>query len=180
MAYLNPAATGGLTVIDKLNTPEEIFSCKLGSALTMESDVLEMLEELQLETQRDELRQLFNTHAEETRHHIRNIAESFRLLGEEPDDSPCPVIHAIEKDCNAAIGNTRESIVDAVILAGASEAEHYEIAVYETLVTNAEARGAFDVAVLLRQNLDQDTAALEKLRSAEQRISHDGYAAVAA
>jgi len=46
-------------MFDKLNTPEEIFSCKLGSALTMESDVLEMLDELRLQTQRDELRQLF-------------------------------------------------------------------------------------------------------------------------
>jgi ferritin-like metal-binding protein YciE len=167
-------------MFEKLDTPEEIFSCKLGSALTMESDVLEMLDELQLQTQRDELRELFHTHAEETRQHIRNIAEAFRLLGEEPDDTPCPVIHAIEKDCNAAIENTRETIVDAVILAGASEAEHYEIAVYETLITNAEARGASDVAALLRQNLQQDMAALEKLKSAEQRISHDGYAAVAA
>ena len=147
----------------QLNTPEEIFSCKLGSALTMESDVLEMLDELQRQTQRHELRELFGTHAEQTRQHIRNIAESFRLLGEEPDDSPCPVIHAIEKDCNAAIANTRESIVDAVILAGATEAEHYEIAVYETLVTNAQARGASEVAALLRQNLEQELSALEKL-----------------
>jgi ferritin-like metal-binding protein YciE len=28
-----------------------------------------------------------------------------------------------------------------MILAGATEVEHYEIAVYETLLTNAEARG---------------------------------------
>jgi ferritin-like metal-binding protein YciE len=167
-------------MLDKLNTPEEIFSCKLGSALTMESDVLEMLDELQMQTQRDELRQLFETHAEETRQHIRNIADSFRLLGEEPDDSPCPVIHAIEKDCNAAIGNTRESIVDAVVLAGAAEAEHYEIAVYEALVTNAEARGASEIAALLRQNLEQELSALEKLKSAQQRISHEGYASVVA
>jgi ferritin-like metal-binding protein YciE len=167
-------------MFNKLDTPEEIFSCKLGSALTMESDVLEMLDELQLQTQRDELRQLFKAHAEETRQHIRNIAQSFRLLGEEPDDTPCPVIHAIEKDCNAAIENTRESIVDALILAGAAEAEHYEIAVYETLVTNAEARGASEIAALLRQNLEQELSALEKLKSAGQRISHEGYASVAA
>jgi ferritin-like metal-binding protein YciE len=98
----------------------------------------------------------------------------------EADDSPCPVIHAIEKDCNAAIENTRESIVDAVILAGAAEAEHYEIAVYEALVTNAEARGASEIAALLRQNLEQELSALEKFKSAQQRISHEGYAAVTA
>jgi len=162
-----------------LNTPEDIFSCKLGAALTMEGDVLQMLDELQQETRRDELRELFDAHAEETRQHIRNIAESFRLLGEEPDDRPCPVIHALEKDVSAAIKKADESIVDALILASAAEVEHYEIAVYETLVMNAEARGAREVAALLRQNLEQEQAALETVKSAAQRISQEGYAQVA-
>lgn len=164
---------------EKLNTPEEIFSCKLGAALTMESDVLGMLDELGQEAQHDELRQLFGAHAEETRQHIRNIAESFRLLGEEPDNSPCPVIHALEKDASAAIKKTDTSVVDVVILAAVTEVEHYEIAVYETLITHAETRGAPQVAALLRQNLQQEQAALEKVKSATQRISHEGYAAVA-
>lgn len=90
-------------MFEKLNTPEEIFSYKLGSALSMENDILGMLEKLQKETQREELRELFHAHAEETHLHVRNIEESFRLLGEEPDDSPCPVIQALEKDGNAAI-----------------------------------------------------------------------------
>jgi ferritin-like metal-binding protein YciE len=162
-----------------LNTPEELFSCQLGAALTMEGDVLQMLDELQRETRRAELRELFNAHAEETRQHIRNIAESFRLLGEEPDDSPCPVIHALEKDVSAAMAKTDESIVDAVILASAAEVEHYEIAVYETLVINAEARGAREVAAVLRQNLEQEQAALKQFRTAAQRISQEGYAQVA-
>lgn len=167
-------------MFEKLNTPEEIFSFKLGSALSMENEILEMLDKLQQETRREELRQLFSTHAEETRQHIRNIEESFRLLGEEPDDSPCPVIQALEKDGNAAMKKTDDDIVDAVILAGATEVEHYEIAVYETLVLNAEARGAPEVAALLRQNLEQEQAALQKVKSAAQRISHEGYAKVAA
>jgi ferritin-like metal-binding protein YciE len=167
-------------MFEKLNTPEEIFSYKLGSALSMEKDILGMLEKLQQETKREELRQLFSAHAEETHQHIRNIEESFRLLGEEPDDSPCPVIQALEKDGNAAMKKTDEDIVDAVILAGATEVEHYEIAVYETLLTNAEARGNPEVAALLRQNLQQERAALEKVKSAAQRISHEGYAKVAA
>ena len=167
-------------MFEKLNTPEEIFSFKLGSALSMENEILEMLEKLHQETTREELRQIFSSHAEETSQHIRNIEESFRLLGEEPDDSPCPVIQALEKDGNAAMKKTDEHIVDAVILAAATETEHYEIAVYETLVLNAEARGAPDVAALLRQNLEQEKAALEKIQGAAHRISHEGYATAAA
>jgi ferritin-like metal-binding protein YciE len=167
-------------MFEKLNTPEEIFSYKLGSALSMENEILGMLEKLQQETQREELRELFKAHADETRQHVRNIEESFRLLDEEPDESPCPVVEALAKDGSAAMKKTDESIIDAVILAGATEVEHYEIAVYETLITNAEARGAPEVAALLRQNLEQEQGALEKVRRAADRISHEGYAQVPA
>ncbi len=60
-------------MFEKLNTPEEIFSFKLGSALTMEKNVLDMLGDLQGETQRDELRQLFAHHAEETKGADRQV-----------------------------------------------------------------------------------------------------------
>ncbi len=45
---------------------------------------------------------------------------------------------------------------------GAIETEHHEIAVYEVLVTNAEARGAPEVAALLRENLEQEKHTLEE------------------
>lgn len=68
------------------------------------------------------------------------------------------------------------SIVDAVILAGALETEHYQIAVYETLVTNAEARGANEVAAPLQANLAQEESVRDKVKQAGQRISHEGIA----
>jgi len=165
-----------LTVFEKLNTPEEIFSFKLGSALTMEQNVLEMLGNLQQETKRDELRQLFAHHAEETRGQIANIEKAFELLGEKVDDSPCPAIQGLDKEGKATIKKTDDSIVDAVILSGAIETEHHEIAVYEVLVANAEARGAPDVATLLRENLDQEQQTLKEVKSVAERIAHEGYA----
>jgi len=48
------------------------------------------------------------------------------------------------------------------------------------LITNAEARGAPQVADLLRQNLEQEKQALQKVKDAAQRISREGYAKVAA
>ncbi len=167
-------------MFEKLNTPEEIFSFKLGSALTMENDILDMLGNLQEKTNREELRQLLREHAEETRQHARNIEQAFALLGEEVDDSPCPAIQGLDKEGKATMKKTDDSIIDAVILSGAIETEHHEIAVYEVLITNAEARGAPQVADLLRQNLEQEKEALQKVKDAAQRISREGYAKVAA
>jgi ferritin-like metal-binding protein YciE len=80
------------------------------------------------------------------------------------------------EDGKATIKKTDDSLVDAVILAAATESEHYEIAVYETLVTNADARGAADVAALLRQNLEQEKHALDIARSAMKTIAQQGIA----
>jgi ferritin-like metal-binding protein YciE len=163
-------------MFEKLTTPEEIFSFKLGAALTMERTALEMLGELEEHAQRDEIKQALHAHADETRQHIANVEQAFALLGEEVDDSPCPAIDGLHAEGKATIKKTDDSIVDAVILAGAAETEAHEIAVYETLVTNAEARNAPDVAALLRQNLDQEKAALQKVQTIGKRISTQGIA----
>jgi ferritin-like metal-binding protein YciE len=163
-------------MFEKLETPEQIFSFKLGAALKMEKTVLDMLGELQEKTQRKELRDLFAHHADETREHISRIERSFKLLGEEVDESPCPAIEGIEKEGQATMKKTDDRIVDAVILAGATETEHHEIAVYETLVTNADARGASEVADLLRMNLEEEEHTLEEVKEAAKRISREGIA----
>ncbi|MCW2995969.1 MAG: hypothetical protein JWQ18_3464, partial [Conexibacter sp.] len=106
---------------------EEIFSFKLGSALSMENTILEMLGELQEKTNRDEIRAMLATHQDETRQHIANIEKSFELLGEEIDDSPCPAMQGIEKEGKATLKKIDDSIIDAGILAGAIETEHHEI-----------------------------------------------------
>ena len=163
-------------MFEKLTTPEEIFSFKLGAALTMEQKLVEVLEELEEHAQRDEIKQALREHREETRQHVTNIEQSFRLLGEEVDDSPCPTIEAMAKEGKATIKKTDESIVDAVILTAASESEHHEIAVYEALLSSADARVVFWVFQLLKQNLEQEKHALDVARTTMKTIATEGIA----
>jgi ferritin-like metal-binding protein YciE len=167
-------------MFEHLNNPEEIFSFKLGAALTMEKKLVEVLEELEESAQRPEIKQALNEHREETRQHVANVERCFELLGEKIDDSPCPAVEGMAKEGKATIKKTDNTVVDAVILSAATESEHHEIAVYETLITNAEARGASEVAGLLRQNLEQEKHALEVARSTMQTIASEGIAVQAA
>jgi ferritin-like metal-binding protein YciE len=164
-------------MFDSLNNPREVFGHKLGSALTMEQDVLEMLGDLEGKSQRDELKRQFQHHAEETRQQIANIEDSFRAMGEEPDDSPCPAIKGLEADAKANIKMADESVVDDVILAGAAATEHHEIAVYETLITHAEELGQPEVVRLLQQNLEQEQHTLEEVTRAQRQVVHQAVAA---
>lgn len=163
-------------MFEHFTTPEEIFSFKLGSALTMERDSLDMLGTLEATTTRTELKELFHSHADETRDQIANIERCFALLGEDVNDSPSPTTKGLAKEGAASIAKTDPSIVDAVLLAGGLETERYEMAVYETLITNAKARGADEVANLLQQNYDQEVAASEKIKQVAERISMTGIA----
>jgi ferritin-like metal-binding protein YciE len=56
-----------------------------------------------------------------------------------------------------------ENTRDAVLIAAAQRAEHYEIAAYGTLVTWARRMQHDDAADLLQQNLEEESAADEKL-----------------
>jgi ferritin-like metal-binding protein YciE len=164
-------------MFDKLNNPREVFGHKLGSALTMEQNVLEMLGDLEDESQRDELKQQFSHHADETRQQIANIEQAFRALGEEPDDKPCPAIKGLEADAKANIKMADESVMDDVILAGAAATEHHEIAVYETLITHAEELGEPEIVQLLEQNLEQEQHTLEEVTTAQRQVVHQAVAA---
>jgi ferritin-like metal-binding protein YciE len=163
-------------MFEHLNTPEEIFSVKLGSALKMEQQLANVLEDFERYAQAAEIKRAMSQHREETLQHARNIEKCFELLSEEVGDSSCPVVEAMATDGKATIKKTDDALVDAVILAAAAESEHYEIAVYETLITNAEARGAGDVAALLQRNLNEEQHALEFARTTLKTIAHERIA----
>jgi ferritin-like metal-binding protein YciE len=163
-------------MFEKLETPNELFTYQLGAALKMEQTVLDMLGDLQEKSQHQELKQQFRHHAEETQQQIRNIEQAFSALGEEPDDSPCPAVEGLEKEGKANIKKADDSVVDAVILSGAAETEHHEIAVYEGLITEAQAMGKDDIVQLLQQNLEQEQHTLDEVKQATQQLAQQQFA----
>jgi ferritin-like metal-binding protein YciE len=150
----------------KIHQPNELFTHKLGAALTMENTVLEMLGKLQEEAQSSELEQQLRHHATETEQQIQNIHRAFEALGEQVDDSPCPAIEGIEKEGEANLKMADDSLNDAVILAGCAETEHHEIAVYENLIVHANALGHEDIVALLQENLEQEQHTLGEVLKA--------------
>ena len=158
-------------MFEKLETPRELFTYKLGAALEMEQTVLKMLGNLQEEAQDGQLTELFRHHAGETRQQIRNLELAFEAVGEKPDDKPCPAIEGIDKEGKANVKKASDQLVDAVILSGAAETEHHEIAVYEGLITQAEALDEPSVVTLLRQNLEQEEHTLDEVRRAARAVA---------
>jgi ferritin-like metal-binding protein YciE len=153
----------------KVETPTELFTHKLGAALTMEETILEMLEELEDEASDRQLKQQLRQHHQETQQHIQNLRQIFDALGEQPERQDCPTIEGLQKEGKAMIKDVDDSLVDSVILSGVIETEHHEIAVYDGLIITAEQMDDEDVVALLHENLEQEEATLDRaVKAAEQ------------
>lgn len=58
-----------------------------------------------------------------------------------------------------------------------AETEHFEIAVYETLITHAEATNKPEIVTLLRENLEQEQHTLQEVRDHSKRLAQETAAA---
>ena len=153
----------------EITTPTELFTHKLGAALTMEQTVLQMLQTLEQEAQEPELKEQFSHHRDETEQQISNLQQVFAAIGEQAQTQPCPTIEGLKKESETMISQTSDELIDAVLLSGAAETEHHEIAVYEGLITHADEMGQEDVVALLTENLEQEQHTLKEVEAATKK-----------
>jgi ferritin-like metal-binding protein YciE len=162
----------------KIDTPRELYVHKLGAALTMEKTILDMLPDLEEHANDSQLKQALRQHYEETQGHVANLERAFEALGAEVDDSSCPAIEGLEKEGQANLKLVDDSLNDHVIVSGVCETEHHEIAVYEGLITKAEAMGEQDVVALLQENLENEEATLRKAQQTGRQLAQQAAQAV--
>jgi ferritin-like metal-binding protein YciE len=154
-----------------IETPQDLYVHKLGAALKMENTILDMLPQLEEHANDEQLKQALHRHYEETQQHVANLERAFQALGAEVDDSSCPAIEGLEKEGQANLKMVDDSLNDDVIISGVTETEHHEIAVYEGLITKAEAMGEQDIVALLQENLEQEQATLQKAQQMGQQLA---------
>jgi ferritin-like metal-binding protein YciE len=160
-----------------IDTPRELFVHKLGSALKMENTILDMLEELQQQANDTELKRSLAQHHRETQQQVRNLERAFDALGQEAKEQPCPTIEALEKEGEQDLKEVDDHLHDHVILSGVVETEAHEIAVYDGLITNAEAMGEDDIVALFEENLEQEQQTLQKARKKMDQLARTPVAA---
>jgi ferritin-like metal-binding protein YciE len=157
---------------ENIESPRELYVHKLGAALKMEKTIFEdMLPQLEEAANDRELKQNLAQHRRETQGHIRNLEQVFRALGEKADEQSCPAIDGLEKEGQSMLGQVDENLNDSVILSGVVETEAHEIAVYDGLITKAQAMGEDDIVALLQENLESEQHTLQKARKASEKLA---------
>jgi ferritin-like metal-binding protein YciE len=148
----------------QLSDPRQFFVFKLGAALTMEETILPMLRELSEAADASRLREQLLRHREETRGQIRNVMQAFEALGYRPKAQPSTAIDGLKTEAELTLQLATPELSDLAILAGVTEIEHYEIGVYESLLTLADELEEGDIRALLKENLEQEESALEDVQ----------------
>ncbi len=94
---------------------------------------------------------------------MSRLEQVFELVGEKPETRTCAGMAGIIEEGSDVLGEDSSPVLDAMIIASAQRAEHYEIAAYGTVAAWAEGLGYTDAAELLRETLDEEKTADETL-----------------
>lgn len=154
---------------------KEFFVDQLQDIYWAERKLVKTLPKMQDAATTQQLKDAFGSHLTETEGHVQRIEQVFSIIGEEADTSKCVAMAGIVDEGEDIIDDTDEGTAqrDVGLIFAGQKAEHYEIATYGGLVTLARTLGYEDAANLLRQTLDEEKNADNKLTSiAENDINY--------
>jgi len=136
-----------------------------------EKQILKALPKMAKAANNDELREAFTGHMEETQAQIERLEQVFEALGLPAKGKKCPSIDGIlEEGKEIMDAFADDAALDAGLVAAAQKVEHYEITTYGTLVAWANQLGQEDVANLLSETLEEESAADARLSEIAETV----------
>jgi ferritin-like metal-binding protein YciE len=148
----------------QLQTLDDVLMEQLADLHSAETQLVEALPQVASSASTPELRTALEEHLEQTRGHVRRLEEAFSSLGTPIPDEYCEGMEGLLKEGKEIIGAKGDPAAkDAALIAAAQRVEHYEIAGYGTARTLADQLGHDDVKRLMKETLDEEAAADEKL-----------------
>jgi ferritin-like metal-binding protein YciE len=155
------------------NDLHELFLDELADIYNAEQQLTKVLPKLAKTAKNDELREAFQQHLEETENHVSRLDQVFESLGESMKRKKCKGMEGLIEEGEEVISEQKNSdALDAGLIISAQKVEHYEIAAYGSLCSWAEQMGHNDALELLRQTLEEEKAADEKLTEIAETVAN--------
>jgi ferritin-like metal-binding protein YciE len=148
----------------QMNNLNDVLVEQLGDLYSAERQLVEALPKMAGAASTQELRTAIEQHLDETRGHVQRIEQAFSQLGITPPAEECEAMKGLIKEGEKVIKTEGQPAAkDAALIAAAQRVEHYEIAAYGTARTLANELDQSEVASLMNDTLDEESAADEKL-----------------
>jgi ferritin-like metal-binding protein YciE len=139
--------------------------------LTVEETLARVvLPKLQRDVSDAELKRVLEEHLAETQEHASSIAWAFEQLGERPSGGDAPGLDGLRQE-QQEIAEVSPDLRDSFAAGAALGGEHYEIAIYSSIlpvVSKVTPGGVFET---LRRNLEQEFTAMRKLEAIAERLA---------
>ncbi|GAA0677839.1 ferritin-like domain-containing protein [Natronoarchaeum mannanilyticum] len=148
-----------------VDTLEDLFEHELAGLYYVETELIDVLDELALESRNDEIKAAFADHREETREHATRLEDVFRAVGESSYTVRSSTLDGLVEDRQRVVEATNDpDLVDSHSVAIGRRIEAVEIEAYESLLRMAEELDyEEDVTEPLEKTLDEEEDAKEKL-----------------
>lgn len=152
---------------------EDLFVDKLKDIHDAEKRITKALPKMIKAASSEELSSAFQEHLHQTETQIQRLEQIFKEMGKAPGRKTCHgMMGILEEGAETLKEEAPDPVMDAALISGAQEVEHYEIGAYGCLRTWAELLGKRDAAKLLETTLKEEEEtdkALTKLASSINR-----------
>jgi len=122
-----------------VDTLEDLFEHELAGLYYVETELIDVLDELALESRDDDLTDVFADHREETREHAARLEDVFRAVGQSSRTVRSSTLDGLVADRQRVVEATHDpDLVDSHSVAIGRRIEAVEIESYESLLRMAE------------------------------------------
>lgn len=129
-----------------------------------EKQAVRQMKMLARKTENEELKEMLETHREETEGQVERLEKVFDLLDMRARGSTSDIINGIHEDTKEILEEASDDATrDAGVIAGLQAVEHYEISRYGTMIEWAKSLGQNEAAKLLEETLNEEKATDQKL-----------------
>jgi ferritin-like metal-binding protein YciE len=152
-------------MLGKVKSLRELFGIELCYAYDCERKLVDKgLPSMIEHAGSPELRTALQQHLQETKNHITRLSRVFSVFGMEAKTKDNDILDEIMSAAKDSIANIEDSpLRDAAMIVNGNQVEHYEIALYGSLVAFARSLGLQDAIGSLEQTLQEEKAADAKL-----------------
>jgi len=152
-------------MLTKIKTLRELFEIELKYAYDCEQKLFKKGIPAMIEAARSpELRDALEHHLRETQDQIARLEQVFSVIGMEPDTKDNDILDKTLSAAKDSVSNIESSSLrDTALIVNGNQVEHYEIAMYGSLVAFARHLGLQEAVGPLEQTLLQEKAADAKL-----------------
>ena len=171
---MNPKILNMATKKEPATGLRKLLEDQLADIYFAEKQLVKALPKMVKAATNEELRAAFDGHLEETRGQVARLEQAFEAMELPAKGKTCPAILGILQECTELMEEyAHDEALDAALVDGGKKVEHYEIATYTSLCAWAEQLGLDDVAGLLRENLEEEQAADEKLTGIGEEVMNE-------